>query len=552
LLSVRDLRVSFRGSAVPAVAGLSFDIPRNGAVALVGESGCGKSTTALSIMRLLPRTARFDGEIRLDGTDLLALDDAGIRGFRGDRIGMIFQEPMSSLNPVHSIGDQIAEVLLCHRRISRADARRRAIELLDLVGIPEPQRRVDDFPHRLSGGQRQRVMIAMAIACEPDLLIADEPTTALDATVQARILELIGDLRRSLSMAVLLISHDLPLVSRWADDVVVMHHGEKMEALPAERLLTTAEHPYTRGLIGATLRLDEDVHYRRTRLAEIGSKRGDDGEWRFDLRRPIALPAADAAPAEAAAKAPDVLLSVRDLSVAYGERKAVDGVSFDLARGETIGLVGESGSGKSTLAKALLRLVPIAGGRLHFEGEDITDLGGEALRRVRRHVQMVFQDPFNSLNPRHTVREILETGLIVQGIGRSADRRRIVDRALGRVGLPVSAAERFPHEFSGGQKQRIGIARALVLEPKLIVCDEPVSALDVSIQAQILNLLADLKAELGLSIVFISHDLAVVRYVSDRVIVMKDARFVEIADHTAIWRSPREDYTRSLIEAARS
>ncbi|MFC5508611.1 ABC transporter ATP-binding protein [Bosea massiliensis] len=547
LLDVRDLRVGFGSSAQPhAVDGLSFSVAANQVVALVGESGCGKSTTALAIMGLLPNKARISGEMVFEDQDIVGSSARAWRMLRGKRIGMIFQEPMSSLNPVHRIGDQIVEVLRCHGNISGAAARRRAIELLDLVKIPDPHIRVDDYPHRLSGGQRQRVMIAMAIACEPSLLIADEPTTALDATIQAQILELIDRLRRDLSMSVLLISHDLPLVARWADRVVVMHHGQKMEELAADRLFADATHPYSRGLIGAAIRLGDTFHYRKTRLAEVHVRREAGGEYRFELSRPERK-AASPPPRDG-----EPLLEVRDLSVRYDRSPVLEDVSFSLGCGETIGIVGESGSGKSTLAKAVTRLVSTSKGRILFDGADITRMAGGALRQVRRHVQMIFQDPFNSLNPRQSVGDILQTGLIMQGMKDGAERARLVAGMLDQVGLPRSATGRFPHEFSGGQKQRIGIARALILKPRLVVCDEPVSALDVSVQAQILNLLMDLKEELGLSYLFISHDLAVVQYVSDRVIVMKAGRIVEENDHQTIWKHPREDYTRSLIASVQS
>jgi peptide/nickel transport system ATP-binding protein len=466
---------------------------------------------------------------------------------RGRIAAMIFQEPMSSLNPMHRIGDQIVEALRCHLDISRRAARLRAVELLDLVRLPEPHRRVDDYPHRLSGGQRQRVMIAMAISCHPKLLIADEPTTALDATIQGQILELMDGLRRDLSMALLLITHDLALVRRWSDRVLVVHHGEKMEELPSRRMLAEARHPYTRGLIGASITLDQDLHYTHRRLPEIRAEPGPDGHYRFDLT--TSPPAAAAAPRPPA----PILLAVTDLTMQYRTRRgpfrAVDGVSFAVAAGETVGVVGESGSGKSSLSKAILRLVPAHSGSIALDGEDISHLRGEALRRARRRMQMIFQDPFNSLNPRQSVGTILDNALRIAGETGAADRRRQVLQMLDRVGLPSAAIARYPHEFSGGQKQRIGIARALIVKPAFVVCDEPVSALDVSIQAQVLNLLMDLKAELGLSYLFISHDLAVVQYVSDRVMVMKDGRIVEQNDRLQIWKSPHHPYTRRLIDA---
>ena len=547
LLEVNDLTIRF-GSTDP-VKHLSFSIARGETVAVVGESGSGKSLSALALMRLLPRNARIpNGSIHFEGVDLLKLGERDMRKVRGRDIAMIFQEPMTSLNPVATIGHQIAEVLRLHEKLSRKAARQRAIELLDLVKIPEPAKRVDDFPHQLSGGQRQRVMIAMAVACNPKLLIADEPTTALDATIQAQILELLDELRHKLSMGLLLITHDLGLVSRWSDRVVVMYHGDKLEELATSDLFKPGRHPYTSGLTQASIRLDEEVHYSAQSLAEVRVTRGSDGLNSYDVKQPVRR--ADHAPAPEAAP----LLTVRDLSVTYQTRhranKALDNVSLNLAKGETLGIVGESGSGKSTLSKAIMRLVETHQGSIVFQGRDITALSPRQLQPVRRDLQMIFQDPFGSLNPRKTIGDILEAPLIVHGISDAAERRRRISETFEHVRLPSHVIDRYPHEFSGGQRQRIGIARALILRPSLVICDEPVSALDVSIQAQILNLLVELKSSLGLSYLFISHDLAVVQYISDRVIVMKDAQIVEESDHRTIWRSPKTDYTRALIAAA--
>ncbi|KFX61793.1 ABC transporter ATP-binding protein [Paraburkholderia fungorum] len=557
LLEVRDLRVSF--GAHEAVRGLSFDIAHGETLALVGESGCGKSATALSLMRLVPTPGRVTGSLRFDGRELLDLPAREIREIRGQQISMIFQEPMTSLNPVLSIGAQIVETLRQHERLSKAAAWKRAVELLELVRIPEPQRRVFDFPHELSGGQRQRVMIAMAVACRPRLLIADEPTTALDVTIQARILDLLDGLRRELSMSLLLITHDLGIVASHADRVAVMLAGEKVEEAPVARLFTQAQHAYTRGLLGASLNLADDLHYRGWKLPEIRHGIDDDGKPSFAVvARSVRTGhfVADADPAQrltAVSEAP--LLALQDVRIDYPQRhgkttlRAVDGVSLQIARGETVGLVGESGCGKSTLSKAILRLVPTAGGEIRLRGTDLVPLGERELRPLRRHVQMVFQDPYASLNPRRTVAEILDTVLVVNGIGNAQQRRARIATMLDRVGLPNSALGRFPHEFSGGQRQRIGIARALVLEPDLLICDEPVSALDVSIQAQILNLLVDLKRDLGLAYLFISHDLSVVRYIADRVHVMQAGRIVESGHHRDIWRAPQHPYTRTLLDA---
>jgi peptide/nickel transport system ATP-binding protein len=557
LLEVRDLRVSF--GAHEAVRGLSFDIAQGETLALVGESGCGKSATALSLMRLVSTPGRVTGSLRFDGRELLDLPAREIREIRGRQISMIFQEPMTSLNPVLPIGAQIVETLRQHERLSKAAAWKRAVELLDLVQIPEPQRRVFDYPHELSGGQRQRVMIAMAVACRPRLLIADEPTTALDVTIQAHILELLDGLRRELSMSLLLITHDLGIVAKHADRVAVMLAGEKVEEAPVARLFTQPQHPYTRGLLGASLNLADDLHYRGWKLPEIRHGIGEDGKPTFAVVPRSARTGqyvADADPAQRVAALSNApLLELQDVRIDYLQRhgktvlRAVDGVSLQITRGETVGLVGESGCGKSTLSKAILRLVPTTSGEIRLRGTDLVPLGERELRPLRRHVQMVFQDPYASLNPRRTVAEILDTVLVVNGIGNAQQRRSRIATMLDRVGLPSSALGRFPHEFSGGQRQRIGIARALVLEPDLLICDEPVSALDVSIQAQILNLLVDLKRDLGLAYLFISHDLSVVRYIADRVHVMQAGRIVESGHHRDIWHAPQHPYTRTLLDA---
>ncbi|MEC5319893.1 ABC transporter ATP-binding protein [Brenneria populi subsp. brevivirga] len=544
LLDIQDLQVAFPGHQ--AVRGLNLTIHPGETLALVGESGCGKSATALSLMRLVADPGRINGRILFEGQDLLTLPPSRMRQLRGNAISMIFQEPMTSLNPVLTVGQQIGETLRLHQSLSPAAARARAIELLDLVKIPEPARRVDDYPHNLSGGQRQRVMIAMAVACQPRLLIADEPTTALDVTIQAQILELLDRLRHELSMSLLLITHDLGLVARWADRVAVMYAGRKVEEAPTAQLFAAPAHRYTQGLLATSLHMEQDAHYHAARLAEIrhGNERG---EPTFTLFTPPPLPA----------RAPDrsarPLLSLKDVRTEYqtaqGRTAAVDDVSLDIFPGETLGLVGESGCGKSTLSKTILRLLPAAQGRIILEGRDITRLKESQLRQLRRQVQMIFQDPYASLNPRHDIAHILETPLIVHGIGDKRERRRLIRQMADRVGLPQSSLTRFPHEFSGGQRQRIGIARALIVRPRLVICDEPVSALDVSIQAQILNLLVELKNDMGLSLLFISHDLAVVRYIADRVMVMQHGRCVESGDHRQIWRQPQHPYTRLLIDA---
>jgi peptide/nickel transport system ATP-binding protein len=556
LLDVRGLDVFFHGANGPvqAVRGLDLTLQRGETLALVGESGCGKSTTALALLRLLAPGAVLRGNIHFDGRDILALSPARLREVRGREIAMIFQEPMTSLNPVHTIGAQIEETLRRHEKLSAAAARKRAIELLDLVRILEPQQRIDDHPHHLSGGQRQRVMIAMAVACRPRLLVADEPTTALDVTIQAQILELLDGLRRELDMALLLITHDLGLVAQWADRVAVMHGGEKVEEASTSKLFAAPSHAYTKGLLGASLHAGSSLHYADARLPEVRTHL-DPVTGARDFALHVPMPASKVLrtlPVRAAAEEP--LLSVQDLRTDYPTRgggllQAVDGVSFDIRAGETVGLVGESGCGKSTLARTLLRLVNPAAGRIVFDGTDVASLPEKALKPWRRRVQMVFQDPYASLNPRRNVFDILESVLKVHGVAEREERRDRIAAILERVGLPADAARRFPNGFSGGQRQRIGIARALVLRPSLVVLDEPVSALDVSVQAQILNLLVELKEDFGLSYLFISHDLSVVRYIADRVMVMNKGKIVETGGHRDIWDRPQHPYTRSLIAA---
>lgn len=525
LLEVRDLSVSFETPAGPrhAVSGLSFSIGRGETLALVGESGCGKSSAALALLRLLPAGATSSGVVQLDGRNLLNLSEPAMRSIRGRELSMIFQEPMSSLNPVHKIGDQIIEVLRAHQGLSNRAALSRTIELLDLVQLSEPSQRAKDYPHQLSGGQRQRVMIAMAVACGPRLLVADEPTTALDVTVQSQILALLERLRRELNMSLLLITHDLGVVAEFADRVVVMLDGTRVEEAATRSLFEHPGHVYTRKLLKASLHCHPSEFLR------------SDSVTRPSSARP--------------------LLEVEQLVVAYPRSRlarvnAVDGVSFTIAEGETLGLIGESGCGKSTLAKALMRLVAMRSGQLRFHRKSFGELPERALGEFRKQVQMVFQDPYGSLNPRQTVGTILDTVLRVHRGGDAAARSRRIDTLIERVGLPLDSRQRYPNEFSGGQRQRIAIARALLLQPALLILDEPVSALDVSIQAQILDLLLELRRDFRLSYLFISHDLAVVRKVSDRIAVMQSGHLVEIGSNPALWLQPAHPYTRSLLAAA--
>ena len=526
LLEVEDLSVSFavEGGEVEAVRRVGFRIDKGETLALVGESGSGKSVTALSILQLLPYPKAWHpggGRIRLDGQDLLGASERTLRKVRGDRIGMIFQEPMTSLNPLHKVEKQIGETLTLHRGMSTRAARDRALELLHLVRLQNPEERLDSYPHQLSGGQRQRVMIAMALANEPDLLIADEPTTALDVTVQAQILELLQDLQRRLEMAMLLITHDLTIVRKVASRVAVMTNGEIVETGPVTDVFDRPRHPYTRHLLAAEPKgrpLQRDPSAPRV-------MEGDQIKVHFPIQRGL-------------------------LRRTVGHIKAVDGVTLDVRRGQTVGVVGESGSGKTTLGLALLRLTR-SEGAIRFEGRDLQGLSSSRLRPLRREMQIVFQDPFSSLSPRLSVGQIIEEGLLVHGLGGGrAGRRRLVAKVLEEVGLDPASQDRFPHEFSGGQRQRISIARAMVLEPRFVVLDEPTSALDMSVQAQIVDLLRDLQARHGLAYMFISHDLRVVRALSDHVLVMRDGLVVEQGEAERIFERPEHPYTRALMAAA--
>jgi len=607
LLDVTDLsvRIGAGNRAVRPVDGVSFRIRRGETFALLGESGCGKSMTALSLLRLLPQPAGeiTGGSVRLDGQELLALPEAGMRSIRGGRMAMIFQEPMTSLNPVMTVGAQIEESVQLHQGLRGKAARERVLELLDAVGIPDAGRRYGEYPHQLSGGMKQRIMIAIALAGDPDLLIADEPTTALDVTIQAQVLDLIKQLQRERGMAVLLITHDLGVVSGMADHVAVMYAGQIVEQAPAERFFSQPQHPYSRMLFSAL----PDSSKREERLAVIPGtvpaldqsfpgcrfagrcdrgwahctsqvphwfQTGGDAGVRCHLAdtrlAPPAPPPVDQGrvAGERVYGQPGAgrqeLLQVDGLKVFFpihkgffkrvvGHVRAVDDVSISIPRGQTLALVGESGCGKTTAGKAILQLLDITAGTVRFEDVELTALRGEALRRRRRDFQIIFQDPFSSMNPRMSVGDIIAEGMVAQRIGGdAAQRSRRVQQLLEQVGLRPEQARRYPHEFSGGQRQRICIARALAVNPKLIVCDEPTSALDVSVQAQILNLLQDLQSELGLSYLFITHDLSVVSYLADRVAVMYLGRIVEEGEVQEVLDSPRHPYTEALLSAVPS
>jgi peptide/nickel transport system ATP-binding protein len=607
MLNIDNLKVALDADSglVKAIDGLSLSIRRGETFALVGESGCGKSMTALALMRLLPDNGNVThGHVRLEGQDVLGLPESGMRAIRGGRIGMIFQEPSTSLNPVMRVGDQIVEAIETHTPLRGAAARAKAIEWLGKVGIPEPARRIDDYPFRLSGGQKQRVMIAMTLASEPDFLIADEPTTALDVTIQAQILELLKQLQKEQGMGLLLITHDLAVVSGMAHRVALMYAGQIIEVAEASEFFAAPKHPYARLLLRAL----PDANKRGVALAAIAGtvpalSQNFEG-CRFaprcdrvfeacavtppalihagntavrcllyrDGQRPEPMPSiapesvarfsAQQTPASEAPVAP--LLDVRALSVRFpikrgllqrtvGSFAAVKGVSFSIAPAQTLALVGESGCGKTTTGKAIVQLLrgqAVIEGQALFETQDLFTLDGEALRAARRQVQIIFQDPFASLNPRMRVLDILEEGL--QALRPEMDassRQASIERLVDQVGLRRDALQRYPHEFSGGQRQRIAIARALAVQPKLIVCDEPTSALDVSVQAQILNLLRQLQRELGVSYLFITHNIGVVEYIADQVAVMNGGRIEESGPVRSVLEQPRTEYTRTLLSA---
>ncbi|WP_252059621.1 ABC transporter ATP-binding protein [Acinetobacter sp. AHP123] len=558
LLHVKNLRVSFKGEDkqyIETVKGISFDIPENTTVALVGESGSGKSVTSLATMGLLPvGQSKIDEQSKIifEGKDLLCLSRTEMRKICGKDIAMIFQEPMSSLNPVFTVGNQIAEVLCLHMGLSRKQARQRVLELLKEVGIPSPETKIDAYPNQLSGGQQQRVMIAMAIACEPKLLIADEPTTALDVTIQKQIIDLLESLRKRRQMSMLFITHDLALVGEIADKVIVMRHGEIREQGAAKEVLEQPKDVYTRALLYCRPQMSQRP-YRLPVTSDF--MRQEDNilvEQSFD---------ASEIPERKRGLNGDeqIILEVKDLKKSFYSRKglfgkeefqAVKGVSFKLAKGKTLGLVGESGSGKTTVGLLLMRLHQASGGQAFIEGKDILSLTEKEFAKYQRKIQIIFQNPYASLNPRFTIGQILLEPMQIHGIGKDdAERKQIALGLLDRVNLPEQAYYRYPHEFSGGQRQRIAIARCLTLKPEILICDESVSALDVSVQAQVLNLLQDLQDEFGLSYIFISHDLSVVKYISDQVMVMNHGEVVEIANSDELYAHPQHDYTKRLLQA---
>jgi peptide/nickel transport system ATP-binding protein len=619
VLEVDGLRTEFRlkKATVTAVDGVSFDVDEGECVGVVGESGCGKTTIGLSIMKLLPAVGHVvGGSIKLLGQDLAPLPEKEMTKVRGNQVGMVFQDPLTSLNPTMKIGDQIAESARLHQGASKSEARKRALEVLQMVEMPNPSGRLDAYAHELSGGLRQRVMIAMALVCSPQLLIADEPTTALDVTIQAQILDLLDRLRRELRMSVILITHDMGVIAERADRVLVMYAGRIAESATVTELFTEMRHPYAEALLASVSKLDQDPSVRLVSIPGLPPDLSQPiAHCRFAARcryaqsdcherEPVLAPALDSAadhlaacfhqvdvdPAtianrsEAVAKSADLNVKVDELALArqearaeslqsapvlvkvehivkefavtagavvrrkLGTVKAVSDVSLAIRQGETFGLVGESGCGKTTMGRMLVALERPTSGALQFEGKDVVGLGGRELRRRRRDMQIMFQDPYASLDPRMRVGSILREPLAVQGIGSHAEQGRRVLEMLEEVGLPARSADLYPHEFSGGQRQRIGLARALALEPKLIVADEPVSALDVSIQAQILNLLKDLQGRHGLTYLFISHDLSVVKYMADRIAVMYLGKLVEMAPARDLYDRPAHPYTKALID----
>ena len=549
MLKIKNLTVGFshEGEQNKVVKEVSFQLDKNRILGIVGESGSGKSITSLAIMGLLPKNSNYEGEILFNGIDILALPQKELQKIRGAKIGMIFQEPMSSLNPTLTCGVQVAEVLELHTGLKKKEIYEEVITLFEKVKLPRPEAIFDSYPHQISGGQKQRVMIAMVIACKPDLLIADEPTTALDVTVQKEIIYLLKELQKENEMSILFISHDLSLVSEIVDDVLVIHKGEVVEQGNANQIFKNPQKEYTKALINSKPSLEvrfkklptvDDFINENVDLTVYSQKERDDFHHKIYDKAP--------------------LLEVIDLKKYYTkktwftktETRAVDEVSFKLYEGETLGLVGESGCGKTTLGRSILHLEKVTSGKILYRGNEITQLSNAELKNLRKEIQIIFQDPFSSLNPRISIGDsILEPMTVHKVLSKKKERKTYVLELLKKVGLDEEHYNRYPHEFSGGQRQRIGIARAIALRPKLIICDESVSALDVSVQAQVLNLLNGLKEEFDFSYIFISHDLSVVKYMSDQLIVMNQGKIEEIGDADQIYKTPKTEYTRNLIEA---
>lgn len=558
LLSVRDLCVDFNTpeGVVRAVNNISFDVPMGKTVGLVGESGSGKSVTSLAIMKLIPNPPGkiAHGQILFEGKDLVSASEEEMRSIRGNQISMIFQEPMTSLNPVFKVGYQIAETLMIHQKLNKNEAWAKAVDLLNQVGIPDPVRSAHKYPHEMSGGQKQRVMIAIAIACEPKLLIADEPTTALDVTIQKQVLDLMFELQDKYKMGLLFITHDLGVIADIADDVVVMYRSNLVEQNTTKKIFTAAGHPYTKGLLACRPALDKNPH-RLLTVSDFMDEDGNELTVSPELTKKV-----DKVHRVDEVKNP-YLLEVNDLHMHFPIKggifgrtvdhfKAVNGVSFKLRKGQTLGLVGESGCGKTTLGRTILRLLEPTSGQVIYDGIDVTKLDKKQMKEMRSRMQIIFQDPYSSLNPRMTVSDILLEPMILHNVGKN--KQEMMDKAkwlMEKVGLSANQLSRYPHEFSGGQRQRISIARALAVNPEFIICDESVSALDVSVQAQVLNLLLDLQEEFGLTYIFISHDLSVVNFIADEVAVMNKGQIVEMDKSSQVYLHPKQDYTKDLLAA---
>ena len=579
ILEIKDLVINFKTdeSIVNAVKRISFDIPKGKTVGLVGESGSGKSVTSLATMRLIPTPpGKIDhGEILFQGRDLLKLKEKEMQKVRGKKISMIFQEPMTSLNPVFTVGDQVSETLMLHENLNKEEARKKTIQLFDQVGIPEPKKRITSYPHEMSGGQRQRVMIAMAIACSPELLIADEPTTALDVTIQKQILELLAGLQKKFNMSVLFITHDLGVIADIADEVVVMYKGNIVEKGTTKDIFLNPQHPYTKGLLCCRPSLDSNPK-RLPMVSDFMDEKGNQksnqkSNEKGNQKEGVGSNNSNNSnnpnnKVEKYIRPIDeienpVVLEIKNLSTHFPIEKnffgkpihflkAVDKVSLKVRKGRTLGLVGESGCGKTTLGRTVLRLIEPTSGDVIYKGKNLPRLNKREMRTLRRDMQIIFQDPYASLNPRMTIGSaIMEPMTIHKLFSKKEERIQRAKKLLLKVGLDDSVMNRYPHEFSGGQRQRICIARALAVEPEFIICDESVSALDVSVQAQILNLLLDLQEELGLTYIFISHDLAVVKFISDEVAVMNNGKIIELSDCISIYKNPQQDYTKKLLSA---
>ncbi|MDD0854863.1 ABC transporter ATP-binding protein [Halobacteriovorax sp. GB3] len=555
LLSIKNLCIDFQseGKTVHAVKSLNLEIPKGKTVGLVGESGSGKSVTSLAVMGLIPNPPGkiSSGEILFHGEDLTKVSVEKMRKLRGNKIAMIFQEPMTSLNPVYTVGNQIDEVLMLHQGMDKKQSRKRTIELFEEVGIPTPSESVNKYPHQMSGGQKQRVMIAMAMACEPELLICDEPTTALDVTIQKQVLDLMLELQKKHGMSMLFITHDLAVIADIADEVAVMFRGDLVEQNTTRKIFENPQHPYTKGLLACRPSLDSNPK----RLLTVDDFLENDG----NITDPSKTQ--DKQPRAVDEEKNPVLLEISDFQKHFPIKggifgrtvdwfKAVDGVNLKVRKGRTLGLVGESGCGKTTLGRAILRLIEPTGGKIVYNGRDITNISAPEMRDMREKMQIIFQDPYSSLNPRMTIGDIVTEPMVIHGIGKDKkERYEMAQELLEKVGLKGDHLNRYPHEFSGGQRQRICIARALGLKPEFIICDESVSALDVSVQAQVLNLLQDLQDEFNLTYIFISHDLSVVKYISDEIGVMNKGQIVEFASAEEIYKSPKDDYTKKLLSA---